>query len=467
MSGVRLFVAVSLSMHGFCAMGVQTAGAKPEVSFVREVAPVLVRKCLSCHNADKSKGGYNLSSFALALRPGDSDLIPITAGDLEKSELFRRITVADEDDRMPQKDDPLPVLEVGVIKRWIIEGARFDGAKLGATLNSLIPREPHPNSPESYPFPIPVTALAFSPDAAELAIGGYHEITIWNPRDGVLLRRIPNVTERVYDLAYNPDGTFIASAGGAPGRSGEVALYRSNEGKFEVVLGNMPDVALSVCFNPDGTLLAAGGADSLIHVYDVSERTEQSVIQQHADWVTAVAFDSTGSKIASSSRDRTARVYSVRDGELLTGYQGHESGVFEIGFNQDSTLVWSAGHERKIHIWKTEDAKRTAELSGFGGDISRMLVYADLAFVCTTDMQVLQYSVSTRELERTFKGHKDWICGIAFDPVNQRLATGSYDGEVRIWNTSDGSLIVSFSASPGYADSKQARSAPVPRTEKN
>src|SRR5438093_806714 len=81
--------------------------AAPGVSFSRDVAPIFQQKCVSCHNPEKAKGKYRLHTFAELMKPGDSKSPPVTAGQPRQSELFHRVTAKDEDDRMPQKDDPL------------------------------------------------------------------------------------------------------------------------------------------------------------------------------------------------------------------------------------------------------------------------------------------------------------------------------------------------------------------------
>src|SRR5213078_3162926 len=110
-----------------------------EASFSKEIAPVLMRKCLACHNTEKKKGGYEMETYESLLKPGKSKLTPIEPGQPEKSELFHRITTLDPDDRMPQKDDPLAPETITLIKDWIAQGASFDGADKNALLASLIP----------------------------------------------------------------------------------------------------------------------------------------------------------------------------------------------------------------------------------------------------------------------------------------------------------------------------------------
>lgn len=444
-----IFFAVGYDLYGADLID----GAAPvPVSFRKDIAPILVKKCISCHGADKAKGGYNVSSFAMTMEPGDSEANPIVAGEPEQSELFLRLKAADEDDRMPQKDDSLPAGQIELFERWIKEGGRFDGESSDALLTSLIPRDAHPKPPKSYAFPMPVAALAFSPDGSELAVGGYHEITIWDPQKGVLMRRITNVAQRVYSLSYHSKANLIASAGGAPGLAGEVSLYRADDGVLEAVLGTMPDVALALCFNRDGSLLASGGADSVIRFYDVASGEELSSIQQHADWVTGIAFSPDGEHLASASRDRSARVYDVEDGELLSTYTGHGGAVFEIGFSEDGSEVLSSGRDNRVHVWSTKDGKRARTITGFDGNVTRLLAVENQVFVCTTENRIRQYSITDRKLRSTYEGHQDWIYGLAVDSANQRLATGSHDGEVRVWDTVNGSLVVAFIAAPGYEE---------------
>ena len=51
-----------------------------EISFRRDLAPVLVQKCQICHGAKKAKGGYRVDTFERLLRAGDGVLEGERAG---------------------------------------------------------------------------------------------------------------------------------------------------------------------------------------------------------------------------------------------------------------------------------------------------------------------------------------------------------------------------------------------------
>lgn len=422
--------------------------AAPEpVSFVKEIAPILREKCLTCHGPEKAKGEFRLDTFELLQKGGSSKVAPVIAGAPEKSYLFELLTTADEDDRMPQKDDPLPQEQIALVERWIREGAKFDGPDPKATLASLAAFVDQPRAPETYSVPVPVTAIAFHPDGKELAVSGYHEITIWSADNGALLRRITNVAQRTLSLAFNHDGTMLAAASGTPGRSGEAKLFNPHTGARIRTLATTADLMLSVSFNADATRLVCAGTDNTIRIFDVQSGSLQRSIEQHADWVTSVAFSADGSNIVSASRDKTVRVFDSTTGDLETTYTGHTEPVFAAAFSTDPKHALSGGRDKKIHIWEIKDAKKIGELA-LDGEIQRLIVSTNGVFAAV-DKAVRQFSAdSKRESVRTFTGHGDLIYSLAIHDPSGRLATGSYDGELRIWNIRDGALMRKFIAAP-------------------
>ena len=419
------------------------------VSFRNDIAPVLAKKCVACHSPEKTKGGFQLHTFAALSKGADSKSPTVTAGQPEKSELFLRLVAPDPDDRMPQKDDPLPPAQIALIRRWIQEGAKFDGPDPSAPLATLIPREPHPLPPEIYPHPVPVLALAFSPDGREVATGGYHEILFWNSSDGKLLRRLKNLAERTQHLAYSPDGSWLAAASGTPGKIGEIKLFHPRTGEEIKTLVTTPDAQFAVVFSPDGARLAAGGADNAIRIFNVASGAQERLIEQHADWVFSLAWSPDGARIASASRDKSARLFDAATGQMEHAYLGHNEAVFDVVFSPDGKRIISAGRDKKIHLWQDDAPKKASEISGFDGDVLALAGDGPNIFSAGADKKIRQHSIAKGELVRTFSGHHDWVYSLAVNRETGKLASGGYDGEVRIWSLDTGKLAVKFFAAPG------------------
>ena len=436
----------------FALCGLVSATESAPVSFRREIAPILQQKCVACHGPDKTKGGFQLHTFAVLMKGGESKAPSVTSGQPARSKLLELIATQDADDRMPQKDDPLTPTQIALIERWIQEGAAFDGSDPNLALSALIPAAPLPEPPSAYPRPVPVLALAFSPDGGELAVGGYHEITLWNPTDGKLLRRLKSVAQRTYSLAYSPDGQWLAAASGTPGRLGEVKLFEVRTGSVRHTLATTADSMLAVCFSSDGARLAAGGCDNAIRIFDTASGRQQRLIEQHADWVMGLAFSPDGAQLASASRDKSARLFDTKTGELEVSYLGHGDAVFAVAFREDGHHLCSAGRDREVHLWQSKDAKKNSEIGGFGGEIYQLALHGNELFSTTADKTVRQHRLTEKkaELVRAYTGHRDFVQALALHPASRRLASGSFDGEVRLWNTTDGQPLLTFLAAPGF-----------------
>jgi len=441
---------MKMSLVLSCLIAASALRAAEAISFTRDVAPIFVAKCLACHNSEKAKGNYRLHTFEALNKAGSSKDTPIKLGKPSDSKIFQLITAKDEEDRMPQKDEPLSAEQIATIRKWIEQGAKFDAADRNTAL-AILSAPKHPAAPKSYRVPIPITALAFDPSGEQLAASGYHEITFWNSRHGGLARRVGNVAERTFDLAFSPDGHRLACASGTPARIGEVKLFNVTNSDSAKLLAATPDAQLCVAFSPDGKKLAAGGADNAIRVWDVESGKLELTIEQHADWVLALAFSPDGMHLASGSRDKSARLFDATNGELDETYTGHSEFVTAVAW-ADAKSVISASRTKPAHRWNVKDAKKTAEFSGWEGDVTRLIAWETNLFSASLDARIRQHSLETKQTVRTFEPHHDAIYSLALHTSTKRLASGSHDGEVRVWNAEDGKLLLKFVAAPGYAD---------------
>ncbi len=115
-----------LLMAAVLARAVETLPppADHPVDFAKDVKPLLERSCYKCHGAEKQKGKLRLDLKAPALKGGSSGAA-IVPGKGAESPLIVAVSGIDEDLVMPEKGDRLTVEEVGVLRRWIDDGASW------------------------------------------------------------------------------------------------------------------------------------------------------------------------------------------------------------------------------------------------------------------------------------------------------------------------------------------------------
>jgi Protein of unknown function (DUF1553)/Protein of unknown function (DUF1549)/Planctomycete cytochrome C/Carbohydrate binding module (family 6) len=98
---------------------------KSAIDFNTQVKPIFNKKCIVCHGGVKQKAGFNLLFREQALANTESGKPAIIPGKPGESELVKRITETDPDERMPYKHEPLSKTEINILKQWIKEGAKW------------------------------------------------------------------------------------------------------------------------------------------------------------------------------------------------------------------------------------------------------------------------------------------------------------------------------------------------------
>ena len=467
-----------LGVLGLLAVTLATSRAAAQVSFVQDIAPILLKRCTGCHGEKANQGGYRTHTFQYLMKVGASGQPAIVPGDAEKSILYQRISSNTAAIRMPKSDDSLTPAQLQLFRRWIAAGAKFDGADPTAALKNLLGPRNHPAPPLVYRQAAPVMALAFVPSSREIAVGGYNEVMFWSADTGSLTRRIGQMPQRIQALEFSRDGKSILVAGGTPGEYGEVASVDLSNGKRTLVLDTFPDIVLSATFSSDGNRVATGAADGSVRVFDWQSGKRLWVSKVHSDWVTSVSFSCDGKYVASASKDMTVKLYEADSGTLYTTYNGHnrqlgeyagQAPVYAVRFAPDSPLAYSAGGGKWIQIWSPNQAKadsgdagdmeerfakesRTRYIAhGFEHEVFALDVRDGLVFAASADGVLKQFDLNTLKEVRSYRGPADWMYALCYDAVSHRVATGSYNGEVCVWDTQSGKSLIAFRAQPGAA----------------
>lgn len=107
------------------------AAATREIDFNRDVQPLFQRSCYECHGPKRQEAGFRLDSKTVALAGGDLG-VAIVPGKSVESLLVHAVSGLKSDLVMPKKGEHLTAIEIGVLRAWIDQGAKWpDGPDPG------------------------------------------------------------------------------------------------------------------------------------------------------------------------------------------------------------------------------------------------------------------------------------------------------------------------------------------------
>src|SRR5262249_14727003 len=154
-----------------------------------------------------------------------------------------------------------------------------------------------------------------------------------------------------------------------------------------------PTFLWCVAVSPDGQWLAAGGIDGIVRLWNVKTGKEVRKLQGHSDEVKGLAFSPDNQHLASASNNGVVKVWSVPAGTLLASLP-HGRGTWRLAFHPDGSKLVSCGTP-SLKVWDTATWQELPVPPGLSEDVQ----------------------------------------GIAFSPDGQLLATGSWEGMVKVWET--------------------------------
>jgi len=430
------------------------------VSFRRQVAPILVRKCLSCHGDRKASSGLKMTTFATLKRGGKvaGDTI-IEPGDPLSSYLIESIS-PEGSPRMPYKLPPLSDAEIALLARWVQEGAKFDGPSPEETrLTSLFDvMADLPKVALKVPAADPVAALAYSPDGRWLAAGIGRQVILYDVGTNKALPALGEHPGPITSVRFTPDGRSLVAAGGRAGLFGSVTVWdlakrqRRFEGKAH------GDSILAAEVSPDGKTLATAGYDKLILIWDLAGATVQRTLKDHSDSVYGLAFSPDGKWLASCAADRTVKIWDMATGRRTDTLSESTAELYAVAFTPDGSRLLAAGVDRSIRMWRLDRGLARLERSTFAHDapVVRLSVSGGGTVLASSaeDRTVRLWKLDTLAPLEAIPAQSDWVQAIVLSPDGKRLALGRYDGSLSVWDLTSRKLGVVLRAAPAAQPAK-------------
>lgn len=429
----------------------------PAVSYT-QVQDLFHEKCVSCHNTRTMKGGLSLETFDTLMAGGKHGPV-LVAGHSRDSRLVQMLEGRVEP-RMPYEAEPLAPQAIALVRTWIDAGAP-------GRVASDVAAKPAENAPEHgagrlapvSPVLGAVAAVAFDPAAIRIAAGTYHAVYIMDAARGTWLTRLTDHVDLVRAVAFSPDGTLVAAAGGASARFGEIKLWNVASGTLVRTWRGHTDSIYSIAFSPSGAELASASYDRLIKIWDAASGREITTLKEHNDAVYSIAFLPDGHQLVSAAGDRTVKIWDVATSRRVFTMSDATDALYAVAVHPRGSEIAAGGADRMIRTWSwTDDPSipggRTATLRrstfAHGDSVLRLAYSADGGTLVSTgaDRLIKVWDAETLRERVALELQPDWVMDLALSPDGKRLVVGRYDGTLGIYDLTGETVARQFTVGP-------------------
>jgi WD40 repeat protein len=469
---------------------VKEPARRQKVSYSREIAELLEDKCTACHGTVLAEKALNLESVAGMLKGGKRGPA-IVRGKADSSLMFQmaahRVSPV-----MPPKDKPankpMTSPELGLLQRWINEGASDDTDK----------DEPRNDAPRSIalgelpPGVQPINAVDMTSDGARVAAGRANLVQVYDVDSGLEIVSLGGHKDLIQSVRYSPDSRSLAA-----GSYQIVTVWTAPEGNvLKTLMGHVGPV-LSIAFTRDGVTAYSGGQDKTIRAWNVADGKLLRTFTGPAP-VTAIAIVPGGQSLLTGASDGTVRWLDAADGRERMSRKWHNAAVLELAvfmgspsttvralsvaedgtarrstlepkdtaehpplvlsghkgavrssvITSDGQTFVTGGDDGALRLWGALDGKPQGSpiATGHTGSVLSVAASSDGKLILTgsADKTARLFARSDGKLLRKFAHQNGQVRCVAFSPNGDRIATGDERGGVKVWETTTGLGVIAF-----------------------
>jgi WD40 repeat protein len=337
-----------------------------------------------------------------------------------------------------------------------------------------------------------IDRLAFNPqvNGNQIATASDHEIRIWKPSNGSLLKifRLADPDDKVSRVVFSPDGTMLVSTYG----SGAVRLWDTRPVPATGIVDELtpldplflaPDriatisaggsiqirdfpslkqesesrgnwsVVRSIALGRDNQVLLADAAFGAHSAGTWSQSATQQLGTCQLNGILDLAvLNPSGTAVAAGGdvNDKTIYLCDASTGASLRVLSGHKGAINAIAFDRSGRLLASGSSDNTVMIWNVFNEDSPRVLTGHQAAITSVAFSPDASFMVSgsLDRNAKVWDTATKQIKFTLP-HEDAVSAVAVDPTSKIIATGERNGILQLWDATAGISVARFRGHSG------------------
>lgn len=298
-----------------------------------------------------------------------------------------------------------------------------------------------------------VLAVAWEPNGTRIASAGADgTVRIWEAETGESLLTYHghtrslnkiNFPTKLYTTAWSPEGLRVASAGSGA----SVHVWNAATGQtlalYEEHSALLPDV-FAAAWSPDGQQIASAcsgtGLDKTVHLWDAVTGQPLRHYSDHYSWlpnfsVLSLAWSS-DDLLAAACGEKTIRVWNARTGSLVSRFHFRAGWASDIAWSPDNHYLAAAYSDHTVQIWDRATAAVVITYRGHTDSVRSVAWSPDGVLIASAsdDRTVHIWEALTGKPIYTYRGHADWVTSVSWSPDGSSIASASNDRTVQVWH---------------------------------
>jgi WD40 repeat protein len=297
-----------------------------------------------------------------------------------------------------------------------------------------------------------IRSIASHPHRDLIASGGLSGvINLWD-RSGKCLNTLTGHTASIYSVAFHPHGDLLASAS----FNGEIKIWELTTGRCLHSLLNNKYLIQALGFSSQGCLVSGTTTDYTMRFWDTQTgECWQSIVLEPEAYLLGLDFHPQGQYLVTAGGSGQICWWDLESGKCFRSRSVTGKPAFAIAFHPQGHLFASLDSHPDVKIWDAETGECVSILQGHQGILGSIAFSPDGLILASgrSDCTIRLWNVATGECLHVLAGHTSGVTSVSFLPIDrsqpvetqpQILASGSYDGTIRLWDVKTGECLKMF-----------------------